>query len=579
MAKDFLQGQVLTSTRMGVTKTYIFPNNLPGGGMMCDGYYGCSPTPSPTANSRVLIGTAGFAALNLVAPNYVIPNGFLPTDGGTLNYAFVDQVTFASLPTDGANALSRSGMIIPNLATNFAGYSGSVTAAAAVNYQGLWFNPSESGWGINFAHDGDTIFASWFTYDLTGKGTWLVMAATKTGPNTYTGSLIQGTGPAFDAVPFPPLGSPGGATVSGLGGTGTLTFTDANNALFSYTVNGITQTKAITRQLFGPQPTCTFGAQPNLAMATNYTALWWAAPRGLGSGLGHQPDPPGRSDLRDVVYVRRRPHADVAGRNGEQDRAGRVHGDAARPADRTSVQRDAVSAARHAWRPGRGDRRLGDIHVHRWQYGGVRLHRRRRLADQDHHPSGASEPRHRVPVSGRAGAAAGRETFASKAVAMRRAALALAFAVVGNAAFAAGIGDPAPAFALRDARGDIVSLESLRGQVVYVDFWASWCGPCRRSFPWMNEMQRRYGGQGLAIVAINVDKNPADAARFLERNPAQFAVAYDRAGATPLAYAVRDMPSSYLIDSRGKVVEVEHGFRDERKDALERRIQALLAAR
>lgn len=292
--ENFLQGQALTSTRMGVTKTYIFPANLPGGSMICDGYYGCSTSPSPTANSRVLIGTAGFAALNLVAPNYVIPNGFLPTDGGTLNYASVDQLTFGSLPTDGANALSRSGMIIPNLATNFAGNSASVTAAAAVNYQGLWFTPSESGWGINFAHEGDTIFASWFTYDLTGKGTWLVMTATKTGPNTYTGSLIQGTGPAFNAVPFPPLGSPGGATVSGLGGTGTLTFTDANNALFSYTVNGITQTKAITRQLFGPQPTCTFGAQANLALATNYTALWWAAPAGSEAGWGinltHQGD-------------------------------------------------------------------------------------------------------------------------------------------------------------------------------------------------------------------------------------------------------------------------------------------------
>ncbi len=150
---------------------------------------------------------------------------------------------------------------------------------------------------------------------------------------------------------------------------------------------------------------------------------------------------------------------------------------------------------------------------------------------------------------------------------------------MGNTALAAGIGDLAPGFALRTARGEVVSLESLRGQVVYVDFWASWCGPCRRSFPWMNEMQRRYGGQGLAVVAINVDKNPVEAARFLERNPAQFAVAYDQAGATPLAYAVRDMPSSYLIDPRGKVVEVEHGFRDERKDPLERRIQALLAAR
>lgn len=289
--ENFLLGQVLTSTHAGVTKTYVFPSNLPGGS--CDMSYGCSP--SPTANRRVLIGTTGFAALNLVAPNYTIPNGFLPIDGGTLNYAFVDQLTFASLPTDGVSALSRAGTIIPNVATNFVGYSASV-AATAVNYQGLWFNPSESGWGINFAHEGDIIFASWFTYDLTGKGTWLVMTANKTGPNTYSGSLFQGTGPAFDAVPFPPLGSPGGATVSGLGGTGTLMFTDANNASFSYTVNGITQTKAITRQSLGQGafPVCTFGAQPNLALATNYTALWWAAPPGSEAGWGinltHQGD-------------------------------------------------------------------------------------------------------------------------------------------------------------------------------------------------------------------------------------------------------------------------------------------------
>lgn len=162
---------------------------------------------------------------------------------------------------------------------------------------------------------------------------------------------------------------------------------------------------------------------------------------------------------------------------------------------------------------------------------------------------------------------------------MVRATLAVAVAVIATATSAAGVGDPAPAFALHDANGGTVTLDALRGQVVYVDFWASWCGPCRRSFPWMNELQRRYGGRGLTIVAINVDKNIADAARFLERNPAQFAIAYDQAGATPLAYAVQGMPSSYVIDARGKVVEVEQGFHDERKDALEQRIKALLAAR
>jgi hypothetical protein len=173
-------------------------------------------------------------------------------------------------------------------------YNDTLGSAPVANYQGLWFNPAESGWGINFAHQGDVIFASWFTYDLTGKGTWLVMTASKTAPNTYSGQLFQGTGPAFDTVPFPPLGSPGGATVSGLGGTGTITFTDANNATFAYTVAGISQTKTITRQLFGPQPVCTFGGQANLALATNYTDLWWAAPAGSEAGWGinltHQGD-------------------------------------------------------------------------------------------------------------------------------------------------------------------------------------------------------------------------------------------------------------------------------------------------
>ena len=167
-------------------------------------------------------------------------------------------------------------------------------ASAAPNYQGLWFVPAESGWGINFAHQGDLIFASWFTFDLSGKGTWLVATIAKTTGASYTGQLFQGTGPAFDAVPFPPLGSPGGAVVGGLGGTATVNFIDANNATFTYTVAGITQTKNITRQLFGPQPVCMFGAQSNLALATNYTDLWWASPPGSEAGWGinltHQGD-------------------------------------------------------------------------------------------------------------------------------------------------------------------------------------------------------------------------------------------------------------------------------------------------
>jgi hypothetical protein len=262
--------------------TFPFPKNL--------------PSPS-TARKFVLIGSQSFAALGLITPDYVMPDGFMLITNGVMNFAGVDEIDYVALPTDGINALYRDGSSRPNLATNFSGNTASVaTTAAAANYQGLWFNPAESGWGINFAHQGDVIFASWFTYDLTGKGTWLVMTATKTGPGTYTGQLFQGTGPAFDAVPFPPLGSPGGATVSGLGGTGTITFTDANNATFAYTLAGTSQTKPITRQLLGAgsAPVCTFGAQANLALATNYTDLWWATPAGSEAGWGinltHQGD-------------------------------------------------------------------------------------------------------------------------------------------------------------------------------------------------------------------------------------------------------------------------------------------------
>jgi hypothetical protein len=280
--ENLWRGNALLATHAGTTKTFVFPTDLPGG--EC-GYYGC--TMSQTAFTRVLVATQGFASLGLISPDYIIPNGFFATDGVTVNYAGVDQMTFTSIPTDGNNAVTRSGAVVTNVATNFAGSTASVSGAI-LNFSGLWYKApadSESGWGINFAHQGDVIFASWFTYDMTRKGWWLVMTANNSGGNTFTGALLEATGPPFDAVPFPPQGSPGGITGAAVG-TGTLTFTDANNGTFTYTVNGTSQVKAITRQAFGPLPTCAFSASNNLAAATNYQDLWWAAPAGAESGWG-----------------------------------------------------------------------------------------------------------------------------------------------------------------------------------------------------------------------------------------------------------------------------------------------------
>ena len=120
--------------------------------------------------------------------------------------------------------------------------------AAATNYQDLWWNApagSESGWGINLTHQGNVIFATWFTYDLDGMPLWLSATLDKATGSTYAGTLYRTTGPAFNATPFDPA-----KVVPTAVGAASLTFANGNRGIFSYTVNGIAQSKAITRQVF-----------------------------------------------------------------------------------------------------------------------------------------------------------------------------------------------------------------------------------------------------------------------------------------------------------------------------------------
>lgn len=162
----------------------------------------------------------------------------------------------------------------------------------AHNVQGLWWGSpagSESGWGINLAHQGDIVFATWFTYDTDGSGMWLVMSnGRRTATNTFSGELHRTTGPAFNAMPFLPS-----QVQKTLVGNATLTFTDASNGTLAATVNGVTINKPITRQVFAaPMPTCTAGGAAG--SAPNYQDLWWNAPAGSESGWGvnvtHQGD-------------------------------------------------------------------------------------------------------------------------------------------------------------------------------------------------------------------------------------------------------------------------------------------------
>lgn len=152
--------------------------------------------------------------------------------------------------------------------------------------------------------------------------------------------------------------------------------------------------------------------------------------------------------------------------------------------------------------------------------------------------------------------------------------------VVTTPAIAAGDGEPAPAFSGRPLDGgEALQLEEFRGRVVYLDFWASWCGPCRQSLPWLQGLRRDLRPLGFEVLAVNVDEDAADARRFLKRYPVSYPVIGDARGVIAALYDVRDMPSSYLIDRKGVVRHVHRGFNREDAARLRQQVEALLAER
>jgi thiol-disulfide isomerase/thioredoxin len=115
-------------------------------------------------------------------------------------------------------------------------------------------------------------------------------------------------------------------------------------------------------------------------------------------------------------------------------------------------------------------------------------------------------------------------------------------------------------FAFVPARAAGLNLSAYKGKVVYLDFWASWCTPCLRSFPWMNDLADSYKGRGLVVVAVNVDHNRNLADTFLQQHPADFHVVYDPGGSLADKFDVEAMPTSFLIGRDGKIHYVHAGF-------------------
>ncbi|MDU0353486.1 TlpA disulfide reductase family protein [Paraglaciecola aquimarina] len=120
-------------------------------------------------------------------------------------------------------------------------------------------------------------------------------------------------------------------------------------------------------------------------------------------------------------------------------------------------------------------------------------------------------------------------------------------------------------------------LSGLKGQVVYLDFWASWCKPCRKSFPWMNNMQQQYAGQGLQIITVNLDQEANLAEQFLTQTPTNLPIVYDPQGKIAEAYQLLGMPSSYLIDRAGNIRVSHAGFFSKKQKQYEQEIVSLLA--
>jgi cytochrome c biogenesis protein CcmG, thiol:disulfide interchange protein DsbE len=164
-------------------------------------------------------------------------------------------------------------------------------------------------------------------------------------------------------------------------------------------------------------------------------------------------------------------------------------------------------------------------------------------------------------------------------------ATALAACLFQTTAAAISPGDSLPNLAVSNEKGALVNVSGAGAKLTYIDFWASWCTPCKQSFPWMASMSEKYGSRGFRVLAISVDKKREDADKFLRQavtatnanNPA-FTLGFDPEGKSAAALQVKAMPTSLLVDEKGKVLFVHSGFKAADTEALEAQIKAALDA-
>jgi len=119
----------------------------------------------------------------------------------------------------------------------------------------------------------------------------------------------------------------------------------------------------------------------------------------------------------------------------------------------------------------------------------------------------------------------------------------------------------APTFNLPSKDGKTIDLAKYKGQVVMLNFWASWCGPCRTEMPLMDQIYKKYAPAGFVLLGVNVDNDSTDANKFLAQVPVSFPIAYDRDSKVSKTYEVSAMPSTVFIDRKGNVRTIHRGYK------------------
>ena len=257
--QQFLAGHNITSRQGTASRSFTFLSNLPG----------------DSSFKSFLIGTQGFAALGVVQPDYIVPNGFLFTSNASVDFAGVDSVTYTALPTTGGLSINATGATAVNSPRNFAGASGTVVAAPAVplNYSDLWWvGTTEDGWGMTVQQHGNIQFNVFFVYDGTGKPIWYAMPGGTWNSDftVFSGGIAKPTSAplnAYDKTLF----QPGGAV-----GTMAITYTSPSTARLNYTIGGVSGQKNVQRQIFG---------QSDGLTGLTVGDMWWAGATQDGWGV------------------------------------------------------------------------------------------------------------------------------------------------------------------------------------------------------------------------------------------------------------------------------------------------------